>query len=160
MKNKGFTLTEMAVTLAILSVVLSIASANFTGITGSSNMVANTNGMISAFNYARLEAVKRGSSVSVGQVDGSTWEGGITVWVDSDDDGVFDSGEELRLWPAMDSSSFVSSSNSISNYTFSATGAVNSADVLTVCDSRSGEKGMTVTLLASGAIIPEVVTCA
>lgn len=157
MKKQGFTLTEMAVVLAILAVVVSIFSANFTGLTGSSNMVSNANGMIGAFNYARLEAVKRGANVGVAQVDGSSWTGGIAVWVDADDDDAYDSGEELRVWPDMGSDSIVTSTNSA--FTFNATGSVNNSDTLQVCDSRTGEKGMSIQILASGAIIADQVTC-
>jgi type IV fimbrial biogenesis protein FimT len=151
MKKSGFTLTEMLVTLSILAILLAIGAPNFRNLISSSNMVANANGMIGAFNYARLEAIKRGSTVSVSQVGGD-WTDGVAAWVDSDG-----AREELRLWPAFDDASTVSSAQS--TFSFRATGEVNNAGVLRICDNRTREEGMQVSILISGVVIAERVTC-
>lgn len=158
MKKSGFTITEMLVTLSILAILLAIAGPSFKEFMSSSKMVSNANGMIGAFNYTRMEAIKRGSRVNIGQL-GSDWTSGIVVWVDNDSDGSLDAGEELRLWPAFDSGSTVTSANGNSSFSFSAMGEVNNDDQLTICDDRSGEEGMQVSILASGAVVAEKVNC-
>jgi len=112
---------------------------------------------LEAFNYARMEAVKRGNKVRLGQRDGSTWTGGIVVWVDSDGDATRDAGEELRLWEPLNSQNSVLSANT--SFVFQATGAVDQADQLKICDNRSGEEGRAISLLISGAIYVEKVAC-
>jgi type IV fimbrial biogenesis protein FimT len=112
-----------------------------------SNMVSNANAVIGAFNYARIEAIKRGGAVSVGQV-GADWTEGIIV---------SDGAEDLRQWPSFDDVVTVSSAQA--TFSFSGTGEVNNAGVLDVCDNRTGEEGMRVSILLSGVIISEKVTC-
>ncbi|GLS92596.1 hypothetical protein GCM10007916_36680 [Psychromonas marina] len=158
MKKSGFTMIEMLITLSILAILLAIAAPNFKNLMSSSNMVSNANGMIGAFNYARAEAIKRGSNVNIGQMGGD-WTSGIVVWVDGDGDGNRAAGEEVRLWPGFDSSSTVNSANANASFSFSATGEVNNDDQLTICDDRTGEEGMRISILFSGAIIAEKVNC-
>ena len=157
MKKSGFTLTEMIVTISILAILLSIAAPNLKTFLSSGNMVANANGMIGAFNYAKTEAIKRGSRVNISQI-GSDWASGVVVWVDDDDDDTRDVGEELRLWPAFSSGSSVSSSQA--SFVFRATGEIDNSDVLTICDDRTGERGRQISILVSGAIIVEKINCA
>lgn len=159
MKKSGFTLTEMLVTLSVLAILMSVAAPNFKTFIGNGNMVSNANGMIGAFNYARIEAVKRGSTVYLGQVVADSWTSGVVVWVDNDGSTTFTAGEELRLWPAFESGSSVDSSNQKTSFAFRGTGEVDNDDTLTICDDRTGEKGMEVSILVSGAVFAEKVTC-
>jgi len=156
MKKSGFTLVEMLVTIAILAILLGIGVPSFKNSINNSNMVSNANGMIGAFNYARIEAIKHGNAVNVSQLN-ADWTGGIVVWADSDANGTRSLDEELRLWPAFNGASTVSSAQS--SFTFNATGEVNNNDVLKICDDRTGEKGMQISILISGVIISESVTC-
>ena len=148
MKKSGFTLVEMLVTISILAIILAIGAPAFKDLISSGNMVSNANSMIGAFNYARTEAIKRGGTVSVDQVVAADWTEGVRV---SDGTGT------LRLWPAFDDAGTVSSAQA--TFSFSGTGEVNSAGVLDVCDNRTGEEGMRVSILLSGVIISEKVTC-
>lgn len=159
MKKSGFTLIEMLITMAILALLLAIVPPNFKQFISHGNMVANANGMIGAFKYARMEAVKRGTTVHIEPV-GDDWTGGIVVWVDSDEDGSRDVGEEVRLWPDFDSTVTVSSTNDHSIFSFAPTGSVNNDDQVTLCDDRTGERGVRISVLLSGAVIAEKVTCA
>jgi type IV fimbrial biogenesis protein FimT len=152
MKNSGFTAIEMLVTIAILAIVLSIGVPSFKEIIRSSDMVANSSDMLTALNYARMEAVKRGASVQLSQRDGSNWSGGLVVTVT-------DSGEELRLWEAFTTGATVTSKNSVKNFVFSAAGEVDNNDDLTFCDDRTGEEGRSISVLASGAVYAKKVTC-
>lgn len=165
MKKTGFTLVELLVTISIFLVLLFIGIPSFKGMIDNNRMVSSSNEMLGAFNYARMEAVKRGNRVRLGQRDAATWTGGLVVWVDSDADATVDTGEEvLRLWEPLNSKNSVVSADDITSFSFLATGAVDTGVVdkvgkLTICDNRSGEEGRRITLLISGAIFAEKVTC-
>lgn len=159
MRQKGFTLTEMLVTLTVLVIILAIGVPSFNSFLSSSNMISNSNSLISSLNYARMEAMKRGDSVYMGQQTANSWTGGLVVWVDNNSDGAYTAGEELRLWEAFESNVSVSAINGQTSFVFSASGEANSADALTICDDRTGEQGMEVSVLLSGAVISEKVTC-
>ena len=105
--------------------------------------------MIGAFKYARMEAIKQGGNVTLNPVDlGTNWTVGISVGTTTG---------TLRVWPAFDAATTVSSTQS--TFTFSPTGEVNNTDVLQICDDRTGEEGMQIEILVSGAIISEKITC-
>lgn len=152
MKKSGFTLVEMLITISISAILLAVALPSFKNTINSSNMVSNTNGMIGAFNYARIEAIKRGESVNVAQFVDGDWTKGIEVKVKG-------TSEVLRFWPEFDGKTTVSSKESMSTFTFGVTGEVNNDDELTICDDRTGETGMKVSILVSGLIVSERVTC-
>jgi len=156
MKKSGFTIIEMLITLSILAILLAIASPSFKNLISSGNMVSNTNSMIGAFNYARMEAIKRGSTVNVDQVGGD-WTEGLVVWANTDAINAMSVDEILRIWPSFDDVSTVSSVQT--TFSFNAAGEVNNSDILTVCDDRIGEEGMQVSILISGVIIAEKVNC-
>ncbi|WP_022940064.1 GspH/FimT family pseudopilin [Psychromonas hadalis] len=161
MKNLGFTMIEVLVVLSILAILLAIAPSGFTTFIRGSEMVANSNDIVGAFNYARMEAVKRGSPVQLGQRNGSTWTGGMVVWIDKNSNGSFDVGvdEVLRFWEAYNSGNSLISDHGITQFTFDATGGIDNADVLRLCDNRSGEVGRDISVLSSGAIFADKVNC-
>jgi type IV fimbrial biogenesis protein FimT len=64
-KNKGFTLIELMITVAIMSILLSVGLPSFQSIIASSRLTAATNGMVSALQLARFEAIKQHKLVYV-----------------------------------------------------------------------------------------------
>lgn len=72
--NKGFTLLELMVAIAIFAIVLSIALPNYTTSIASMRLNSDTESVFSAMQLARSEAVTRRASVSV-----SNFAGGTTV---------------------------------------------------------------------------------
>jgi len=160
MRNSGFTVVELLVSIAIMAIVLSIGIPSFNELTRNSAMSSNSSDLLTAFNYARIESVKRGSSITLGQKDSSTWGGGLVVWIDDDGDGTVDAGEEvLRYWEALSTGSTLVSTNSITSFVFSASGEVDNLDTLTLCDNRTGETGRTISILLSGAVYVEEKVC-
>ncbi|GLS92602.1 hypothetical protein GCM10007916_36740 [Psychromonas marina] len=155
MKKSGFTVIELLVTLSILAIVLAIGVPNFKSFIDNGNMVSNANGVIGAFNYARIEAIKRGSTVHL-QPKGDGWQSGIIVWADSRDDSEIK--DVIRMWPSFAGEGTVNSTNSA--FAFRATGEVDKSDKLTLCIDNSGEQGMQISILISGAVIAKKVGCA
>lgn len=164
MKNSGFTFVELMITIAIAAILLLIGVPSFKEMTSNSNMTSSGNEMVGAFNYARMEAVKRGNTVFLGQRDGLTWTDGLVVWVDADADSSYDSGEELRFYEAFSSATSVDVSdddegNELKSFAFKASGEANKEGILKLCDDRSGEQGRQIEILLSGAVFADEVTC-
>lgn len=62
---KGFTLTEMMVTIALAAIVMALAAPSLQGIIENNRLSSTTNSLITALNLARSEAITRGMRVSV-----------------------------------------------------------------------------------------------
>jgi len=152
MKKSGFTLVEMLVTIAIMAIVLFIGVPSFNSIIRSSDMSANSSDLISALNYARMEAVKRGDSIKLELQIADDWLSEMVVSVD-------DSAEELRIWGEFNSESTLVSKNDLTSFVFNASGEVDNGDELTLCYDSSGETGRIIHILASGAAFAEKKTC-
>src|SRR5690349_7330540 len=63
--NNGFTLIELLVTLSVAAVLLSIATPSFVAMNERNRITTYTNNFVTALNYARAEAVRRGTTVTV-----------------------------------------------------------------------------------------------
>ena len=70
--NSGFTLIELMVTIAIAAILLGIAIPSFTETIASNRLTTNANALVTALNFARSEAVKRGIQVTVQERKGSS----------------------------------------------------------------------------------------
>lgn len=102
--NKGFTLIELLVTIAIIGIVMSIAIPNFTGTIRNSRLTTNANQLLASINYARSEAIKRGTTIHVRRIGGaaSIWEGGWNIFIDLDADQTFNNADTLlKTYPAL-----------------------------------------------------------
>ena len=75
--QRGFTLVEMAVVLVMLIVVASLAGPDFRSFAVQQNMRNASYELMSDLIFARSEAVKRNTSVTVSKV--GTWTGGWTI---------------------------------------------------------------------------------
>ena len=109
--QRGFTLYELLVTVLVLGVVLGLGVPNLLEFSRNNRMAATANDLVSAIHLARNEAVMRRVPITlcmspepiddnpVCDPDFSDPDsgGGFIVWVDADDDGVVDVGEEILL---------------------------------------------------------------
>ncbi|SED42039.1 type IV fimbrial biogenesis protein FimT [Pseudomonas anguilliseptica] len=86
---RGFTLVELMITIAVAGVLLAIAVPSFTDLIRNNRSQAAANELVSAFNAARAEAVKRGRRVSLcpsvngTSCSGTAWQSGWIVFVDT-----------------------------------------------------------------------------
>lgn len=92
----GFTIIELLVTLAVVAVLLAIASPTMRTTIQNNRIVTLTNDLMSDVNYARTEAIKRAKdtqttgicmSTSGTTCDGASWQGGRIVY--TTDGGLF-----------------------------------------------------------------------
>lgn len=76
--QKGFTLIELMVTIAVLAVVLSIGIPSFNTLINNNRVASQINRFVVALNYARSEAIKRREDISITAVGGD-WSQGWNV---------------------------------------------------------------------------------
>lgn len=64
-RERGFTLVELMITLAVMAILLTVGIPSFQTIFQSNRLATQANEMIGAINLARSEAIKRGANVTV-----------------------------------------------------------------------------------------------
>ena len=89
-KSRGFTLIELMIALVIGTILVMLAAPSFKKAISSNLVVTQANNLISSINFARSEAVKRRSNVTVcastnqTTCGGTDWTTGWIVRLDSD----------------------------------------------------------------------------
>ena len=160
-EERGFTLLELMVVLAVASIILSLGVPSFRGAVLDSRMVSEANQFVSSVNLARAAAVQyqRNAMIcttsnfdaAVPTCSGATdWTNGWIVWVDKDRDAVTDANEVLAVQePLSDSTSFTSGATDRFGYDARGFG-LDGADTLTLCDGRTNETGRRIRVNAAG----------
>jgi type IV fimbrial biogenesis protein FimT len=89
-KNSGFTIIELMVVLVVAGVLIGLAAPSFRSMMANNKIAAFSEDLVSAINFARVEAVKRSSPVSLCRTtDGvncagaGDWNTGFLVYLDS-----------------------------------------------------------------------------
>ncbi len=119
--QRGFTLIEMMVTLALVAVLMMVAVPNFTAFQRNSELTSVANNIVGAMNTARTEAMKRNTNALVAPITSNDWAGGWRVFVDVDRDGTFNTGDILvTTYPALPS--YLTASSSVPNALFNGSG--------------------------------------
>lgn len=105
-RMQGFTLLELVMVMMIGVILLTIAAPAFQTVIQTNRMASQANDFVSSLQFARSEAVKRGSQVAVcksadpfaadpGCSSSSAWHDGWITFEDSDGNGTKDAGEAL-----------------------------------------------------------------
>lgn len=158
--EKGFTLLELMITVVIAGILASMAAPSFTQAIDNNRMTTQINELLTTFNYARSEAIKRSLNVTVcnsnnGASCSGNWHDGWVVFVDTNSDGDVDGGETiLRVHEALSGSSVIDFSGVV-NYASSGLEATGAARTLTLCDSRgdSDKKGIIISATGQGRTV-------
>jgi len=98
----GFSAIELLTTLAIVTILVSLAAPSFRELILNNHATARFNEFVAAVNYARSEAIKRGAPVTICSTTtplanptcngGGTWSTGWIIFSDYDADQVVDAG--------------------------------------------------------------------
>lgn len=94
-KNKGFTLIELMITVAIMSIMLTIGLPSFQSIIASSRLTSSANAMVSALQLARSEALKQHKTVIIAPKLNKAWSDGWDVFVDLNRNDLPDNNEQV-----------------------------------------------------------------
>ncbi|MBB3063029.1 GspH/FimT family pseudopilin [Microbulbifer rhizosphaerae] len=151
----GFTLIELMVTIAVLAIVVTIAAPSFTTMINNNRSIALGEELVTALNYTRAEAVKRGQSVSIcASSDGATCTGTWTDgWIVADiDDNV------LRHWQAPNAGAAIAvtrGGNNITSISYARLGTLDPATQVNIVSSINGcgsNAARTITIGPAGLI--------
>ena len=108
-RQRGFTLIELMITLAIAAILLTVGVPSFQSMMRNNRAATHMNEMITALNLARSEAAKRGLRVSLcpstnqaACTGGTSWNNGWIVFIDtSTNDSSVIVGTVLRVGEAL-----------------------------------------------------------
>jgi type IV fimbrial biogenesis protein FimT len=162
-KNSGFTLLELLITVALISILAAFAIPSMRTFSQNDRLTTNINTMIGHLAYARSEAVKRHAQVSIcisndtTGCTGGNWEDGWIVYVDADANGTFDAAtvneDILRVNQAMDHNNTLTPTAAyVSQVTYDNRGFVTATGSFLLCDDRTGAFGKTITLSNTGRV--------
>ncbi len=148
-KYNAFTLIEVMIAVAILSILLAIAAPSFSNIIQNNRLATGANEVISTFMIARSEAIKRGVNVRVVSSGGNDWSTGWSIVTDEDNDTFFNAvpacgvnqdcmiQNKTQLDPSL---SFNAPANNAAFFEFDARGRLRVANslpnTLVMCDAR------------------------
>lgn len=148
-RYRGFTLIELIITVAIAAIVLAVGVPSFQTMMRNNRAATYTNEFMSALNFARSEAIKRGLSVTLcpsadsATCAGVNWEVGWITFVDVNNDGVVDAGDTiLRLHDRLGGNTTLQGARTRISY--GNTGATAQTDTLvfSLCDSNNQQNNI------------------
>jgi len=158
-KNSGFTLLELVITVALLSIVMAIAVPSMTVFNQNDRLTTNINALVGHLGLARSEAVKRSQQVSICvssdslTCTGGNWEDGWLVYADTNNDGSLNGTDEtLRVQQALGGENKMKPTGIGSQVTYDYRGFVTATGNFLLCDSRSGDLGKTITITTTGRV--------
>lgn len=144
--NRGFTLIELMVTLAVIIVLLVVGVPNLKSFMQSNRLTSSTNLLVISLNLARSEAVKRGAAIktcvsNTAQSDCNNvanWENGWITFIDTDNDDTIDGGETvLRVNASLGGGTTIRSGQFTSIISYNSDGSANTNGSFKVCDENA-----------------------
>ncbi|HEU0203245.1 MAG TPA: GspH/FimT family pseudopilin [Burkholderiaceae bacterium] len=101
-KSGGLTAVEILIVLAIAGILAAIAVPNFSAFMQRHRATTAANEVLRTLTLARSRALASGHRVAIAPL-GTGWQSGWRVFIDADNDGVYDAGEtEVEQVPAVD----------------------------------------------------------
>jgi type IV fimbrial biogenesis protein FimT len=161
--QRGFTLIEMMVTVAVMAILLSLAAPSFNDALLGNKLSSYANDIVASAIVARSEAIKRNAAVTMCvSTDGTTcaaaggWEQGWIVRCSTSDNATCDSAGTstivMQRRQAAASGFKISDAGGLSSLTFQPTGVGATSGTLTVCRAtpRAGGQERVVDITATG----------
>ncbi|MDT8385069.1 MAG: GspH/FimT family pseudopilin [Gammaproteobacteria bacterium] len=164
-RQNGFTLIELAITLAIAAIVLAIAVPSYQTSVQNNRRTTAVNDLATALQLARSTAISRRVTTTVCKSsDGATcpigggsgdWSQGWMVFTDANNNATLDAGETLlRVHSALaGTATFVGNNNVVNSVSFSPQGlARGSNGTIRHCDSRGAADASALVISVGGQV--------
>ena len=163
-RSQGFTLIELLVTLAILAIVAVIAAPSLQNFVLNNRIRTQATALTTSLVLARTEAINRSARVvpcpgSASGCNGTQWESGWVVFVDTNNDAVLDVDEiQLELHVALDGNNTLRGTTDVRDYvSFNYDGRAQKINgdaqsgTFVLCDQRGfGDHALAINVIASG----------
>lgn len=145
--QRGFTLIELMVVVAVLAIVATVAVPSFQQLIENNRLATESNRILSAISFARSEAVRVGDDVSL-TADGGGFDEGWCVHLGA----ACDAANSLRQFDALSQLDYSGSENTL---TFNSRGEMTNADfTISIepagCSGVTTDKTRTITVSLSG----------
>lgn len=148
-RTKGFTLIELLVALAIFLMLITLGVPAFTRSVQSTKADTEVGDLQRGLNYARIEAINRGTTLRVRPVaGGSVWTGELAVY-----DGTGDAPNVLRVVPAMSSGATLTLPSGVTAIDFNNLGGLSASPTPVVIDYVLGAQSRTLSVCLNGRIL-------
>ncbi len=165
--QRGFTLVELMMTLVVGSIILTLAVPSFRDMIQNNRITTQANELVTALNLARMEAIRRGTPVSVcASTDQATcsgvndWSTGWILFEDTNATGNPAVNELIRAWGALSGNPTLSENGGTAfvRYQSNGTTGVASTFTHTIPDCR-GNQQRTISISSAGRVGTTVTAC-
>lgn len=169
MKQRGFTLIELMVALAVLAILVSIALPSFEETIKNNRINTEQRKLLSAINVARSEASSRNQVITIGSDGGSRWDDGFKIYTDNEAAGnsSYSAGADTLIKDVAGNNNkdlkILSNAAGASFISFKGNGLLNEAEdvVIAICDDRGAARGRQITINRVGraSVISPAASC-
>lgn len=167
-RKLGFTLIELLITVALAAIIVTIGIPSFRTAILNNSRTAQVNEFVGVLSLARSEATKRGLRVTIcrrlndttcATDTTSVWENGWIVFVDQNQDGVIDAGEQiLKIYGAIPNNFTLRTGGTFTQSIAYLPNGVSSSnnnfgtDTFNLCDSRGVDQARFVVVSITGRV--------
>ena len=159
MRQQGFTIIELMITVALIAVIAGIGIPSFRDVIAKNRVVSSINEFHQGLRLARSEAVKRNDTIvfcaSSDQATCSgTWGNGWLIYHDADGDNTVDANEVVRVGDAVSGGFSLTFTGNTTSISFLARGLVSDGvnGTFKLCDSEGvAQRARGIVLLATGS---------